>query len=436
MQILRLVAVLLIASAAVVTGQPGEPGQSTAIIQAARQGDAYAQGVLAGVYRRGEWGTIDYRSSLSWAQQAAEQGDPLGLYNLAVLYETGMGIEPDSLMAADLYRRAEEPLRELARAGDPRGQVNLGYLLENEEDPDCLREAVGWYRQAAVAGDARAQFILGYKYYHGWGLGPDTLEAVSWFTRSAEQDYPAAQHFLGNLYYGGRGVNRDTDLAIRFFRQAEAFRSNSEQVATDSSSYSYNGIVYPGDKVIGGLLPPLFRLEISEGSCGEACLWSVINSGDFQLSQLEVNLLGGNPGRGLQTNELHLTLDICEITYSDRMNRSYLRYALSYFNPVRHFVSPTAKYHEFLYNVVIENVRQGNPVILGVKIYPDLHYFWDCDHFILVVGYNADSAELIYNSFNQRGRIAVEKLLDNRSGYSLLNRYNFTNCIILKDFGR
>ncbi|MBL7032934.1 MAG: hypothetical protein ISR91_02215, partial [Candidatus Delongbacteria bacterium] len=42
---------LLILTAGAVGG-PGEQDQSTAILQAARAGDAHAQGVLAGVYRR------------------------------------------------------------------------------------------------------------------------------------------------------------------------------------------------------------------------------------------------------------------------------------------------------------------------------------------------------------------------------------------------
>lgn len=414
---------------------PGLEKQS-AIVKAALEGDARARGVLAGVYRRGEWGSIDYNQSLQWAELAAAQGDPLGLYNLAVMYETGLAVGRDSVLAADLYHRATIPMRELATTGDCRARVNLGYLLESSDGPEGLRNALKWYRLAASDGDARAQYILGYKHYHGWGVEQDYQEAIRWLGMAADQGYATAQHFLGNMYYNGIGVTQNNTAAIGFYRQAEAFQNNSEQVSSDTSHYIFNGIPYPGDSVIGGLLPPVFRLDISEGSCGEACLWSLVNSTRFNVSQLDLNELGGSPDRGLHANEMHLPLEELDFSFIDRMGRSYLQYSISYLNPFRHFVSHSDKYRDFLYNVVIANLKQGNPVILGVKIYPDKHYLWDCDHFILLVGYNEESNELIYNNFNKRERIHAEQLLTDTAGYSLLNRYHFTNCIIVRASGR
>jgi hypothetical protein len=427
---------LLLVPTAVVCGQPVEADEAAAVIQAAREGDARSRGILSGVYRRGEWGSIDYGRAFQLAQQAAGQDDPFGLYNLAVMCETGIVVERDSERAADLYHRASAPLRELATEGDCRAQVNLGYLLEDSEDPDGLQKAIQWYRQAATAGDARAQFVLGYKYYHGWGVELDYREAAGWFNRSAEQGYPAAQHFLGNMYLAGRGVPQNAVEATGWFRSAETLQYNTENISPDSGHYTFNGVEYPGDVVIPNLLPPVFRLEIPGGSCGESCLWSLINSGKFIVSQLELNGLGGNPGRGLYTNEMHLPLDSNGLSYTDSMDKSYFKYTLAYLNPLRHFVSHSDKYRDFLYDVVIENLKRGNPVILGVKIYPDKHYLWDCDHFILLVGYNQETDELVYNNFNRRERISAEKLLTDAEGYSLLNRYHFTNCIIIEDFGK
>jgi len=84
--------------------------------------------------------------------------------------------------------------------------------------------------------------------------------------------------------------------------------------------------------------------------------------------------------------------------------------------------------------MVIEKISQGNPIILGVKKYPDKHPFWDCDHFILLVGYNQQKDELIYNNFNKRERIKIEKLLNKSDGYSLINRYGFINYIEIRNF--
>jgi len=159
-----------------------------------------------------------------------------------------------------------------------------------------------------------------------------------------------------------------------------------------------------------------------------------LRSKEFISAQLEINMDGGSPGRGLHANELRKPLDKYHIQYTDDMNKSYFTYVVSFFNPANLFSSHAKKYRDFLYDVVIEKINQGNPIILGVKIYPDKHYFWDCDHFILLVGYNEKTNELIFNDFNARKRIHADKLLDKTDGYSLINRYNFLNYIEIKNF--
>jgi len=70
-----------------------------------------------------------------------------------------------------------------------------------------------------------------------------------------------------------------------------------------------------------------------------------------------------------------------------------------------------------------EELRNGHPVFVGVKIYPDEHSTWAYDHFVLVVGYTADG--LIYNTNieGQRER-SVELLSSRQGGYAFANRFN------------
>jgi len=405
------------------------------IIQKAENGDAYYQGVLGEIYLRGEMGEKNYKKAYEWSHLSSDKGNPLGAYNLAILYESGIFVPKDSLAAHELYAKAYIPMLELAKRGDPRAQVNLGYMLEigNGVEPD-LQKALGWYEKAAHAGYPTAQYIVGYKYYHGWGYDKDYDRTLEWFNKAAEQNYPPALHFLGNMYANGVGVTRNFEEAVTWHRKAEQYQYSIETINPDSSCYVLNGIDYKGDLIIPGLLPPSFILEITEGSCGESCLWSIINSKNFVASQLEINKSGGCFERGLHANELHKPLDRYHIQYADNMHKSYFQYALSFLNPANILSSHSNKYRDYLYNVVIEKVKHGNPLILGVKIYPDKHYFWDCDHFILLVGYNEMTNELIFNDFNKRKRINAEKLLDKIDGYSLINRYNFLNYIEIKNF--
>ena len=398
----------------------------------AESGDAYYQGVLGAIYRRGETGETDYQKAFKWLKLSSEQGDPIGLYNLATLYEAGLFVSRDSLIAADLYAKAYLPMCKLAESGNPRAQVNLGYLLERDAtDETGLQKAIGWYEEAANSDYPRGQYIVGYKHYHGWGYEKDYEKAAEWFAKAAEQNYPAAQHFLGNMYANGIGVAKDYAKAAKLHRAAENFQNNKEAISQESGDYFLNGIEYDGDEIIPGLLPPNYVYDVLEGSCGEACLWSLINSKTFHLSQIEINHIGGDPGRGLHSYELHTILDIYKLEYTDSMERSRLKYALALINPFNLFHSNSSKYREYLYDTVLERVKQGNPVILGIKQYPDRHFFWDSDHFILVVGYNETTQELIFNDFNQRKRIQIDDLLEKTDGYSIVNRYGFFNYILI-----
>ena len=53
------------------------------ILQRAQAGDAYSQGVLSGMLRRGYGVAKDSDAAYEWAQKSARQGNPIGVYNLA-----------------------------------------------------------------------------------------------------------------------------------------------------------------------------------------------------------------------------------------------------------------------------------------------------------------------------------------------------------------
>jgi hypothetical protein len=158
--------------------------------------------------------------------------------------------------------------------------------------------------------------------------------------------------------------------------------------------------------IIPNLSPPPIYFEIPEGSCGEACLWTILQASGRTVSQEEINIAGGNPGRGLYWKDLFIVLN---------------RYNIKHRNISKY----TTDYHDFLYNEIIERIKIGHPILLGVKIYPDEHPEWSGDHFILVVGYNSENDEIIYNTNTYRKRIEAEKLLNTSPGYSLINRHNY-----------
>ncbi|OGI69514.1 hypothetical protein A3A09_00210 [Candidatus Nomurabacteria bacterium RIFCSPLOWO2_01_FULL_42_20] len=179
-------------------------------------------------------------------------------------------------------------------------------------------------------------------------------------------------------------------VSLNLFGQIEPHNRNSENLNHDY--------------IIPNADPPESSLDIKEGGCGEDCLSTVFRMQEKAMSQKEINESVRNPGRGLHGNEIIKALEKNDITYKD-------------------ISIITRRYSEYLNKVIIPAILNNNPVLLGVKIYPDEHPEWTADHFILLVGYNSITNELIYNSNNERERISVQKLLNNERGYSIVNKY-------------
>ena len=129
-----------------------ERGDATALprlVGLAQAGDARAQLHLASLYEGGAPGVPrDLAAARSWTRRAAEGGDRVAMYNLALFLIDAGGTDAE---AANWFRRAAE-------RGVVDAQYNLGLLHEAGRGVDRnLREAYRWFSVAANAGDAAAR---------------------------------------------------------------------------------------------------------------------------------------------------------------------------------------------------------------------------------------------------------------------------------------
>ena len=96
--------------------------------------------------RGGEYVSYDranYATALKVWLVPAEQGDPAAQTYVGEIYEKGLGVAPDHVVAAQWYRRAAEK-------GSSRAALNLGALYERGLGvPADPREAAAWYRRAS-----------------------------------------------------------------------------------------------------------------------------------------------------------------------------------------------------------------------------------------------------------------------------------------------
>jgi len=144
----------------------------------------------------------NYKVAVKQLVPPAENGDPLALFYIALMYENSEGLPQNYPQAMMLYRRA-------ADLGYAPAQCNLGFMYETEAGSDrSYKDAAFWYRKAAEQGSAPAQFNLGLMNYIGRGgeVPRSFKEAASWYLKAAEQGYAFAQNSLGKMYENGQGV--------------------------------------------------------------------------------------------------------------------------------------------------------------------------------------------------------------------------------------
>ncbi|MGH7182158.1 MAG: tetratricopeptide repeat protein [Nitrospiraceae bacterium] len=108
----------------------------------------------------------------------------------------------DKAYLRDDYAKAARELEGLANLGEPRAQYNLAVLYDKGLGvPQNDAEALRWYMRAAEHGDARAQFNLGLMYMNGQGIEPNLIEAYYWVSLSTAQgnaNAPSALDYLAD----------------------------------------------------------------------------------------------------------------------------------------------------------------------------------------------------------------------------------------------
>ena len=110
-----------------------------------------------------------------------------------------------------------------ANQGDADAQFNLALLYNRGVGtPQDTKQAVYWYTKAAEQGHANAQYKLGRLYMYGYGeeVQEGSKWAAYWLTKASEQGLVQAQYNLGHMYEWGDGGPQDYKLAFFWYTKA------------------------------------------------------------------------------------------------------------------------------------------------------------------------------------------------------------------------
>ena len=150
-----------------------------------------------------------YNPSLAFSlyQQAASQGHPKAMYELAQLYQKGLGTATDHQSAFNWFKKATE-----AGYEDAWGYLGLFYK-NGEVEAQNFKQAYNCFAKGHVAGSGFCTYLLGFMIYKGLGCKQDYSAAVKLFKESSSKGNLYARYMLGLCYRNGYGVAANTDSA-------------------------------------------------------------------------------------------------------------------------------------------------------------------------------------------------------------------------------
>lgn len=184
-----------------------------------------------------EFDSGDYGEAFAKLVKLAELGDLESEYNIAVMYESGLGVTRDYQKAFDYYSRSAQKGSMPAISG----LANLYYYGKGVES-DFAR-AAHLYKLAAEAGSSAAQNSYGSMLLKGEGVASSPREAIKWFIKSVKQgnreagdnlaliyasiigsssgeETSQAEHALAILHLNGLTSRQATDLGLELLTRA------------------------------------------------------------------------------------------------------------------------------------------------------------------------------------------------------------------------
>lgn len=194
-------------------GKPDETFNSLdLLINASDAGFAPAQADLALMYETGRGIDANPSEALRLYELASAQGHGLASYKVGEFYWRANGVAFDSARAKEAYALA-------AQQGEPLGNTGLGQVAQYGEAPD-YGAAAGFYQLAADKREKIAETELAYLYDQGLGVPQDLAKGFDLLTDASNQGWPWAKAALSLYYLFGKTVAVDEAKAFELANDA------------------------------------------------------------------------------------------------------------------------------------------------------------------------------------------------------------------------
>jgi TPR repeat protein len=167
----------------------------------------------------GAGGGISSADLIAALEDAALAGQPMALFQLGLMYESGEGVDKDPVKAFGYFSQIADEHADTAPKGVEADIVAQSFLKIGEYYRQGLPEA-GIQKNEAYSnklvmhaasyfGDADAQYKVGELYLDDAELGDNPLQSARWLNLAARKGHAGAQAKLGSMLFNGEGIEAD-----------------------------------------------------------------------------------------------------------------------------------------------------------------------------------------------------------------------------------
>ena len=167
----------------------------------------------------GAGGGISSNDLVAALEDAALAGQPMALYQLGLMYESGEGVAKDPVKAFGYFSQIADEHADTAPKGVEADIVAQSFLKIGEYYRTGLPEAGIPKNEdysnklimhaASYFGDADAQYKVGELYLDDKELGDNPLQSARWLNLAARKGHAGAQAKLGSMLFNGEGLGPD-----------------------------------------------------------------------------------------------------------------------------------------------------------------------------------------------------------------------------------
>jgi enhanced entry protein EnhC len=176
----------------------------------------------------------DYKHAMAGYQLATTQHDPVGEYNLGLIYEKGKGRPVD-------YEKAKALYQEAADLGHTQAMVQLAGIyfngLAGSRDEE---QALALYKKAAALGERDALYQLGLLSETGVATQLDFPEAIRYYQQAADKGNEPAMLALARIYQYGLGVSKNNQQAATYYKKLAVLGNAYAQYQL--ATFDYEGV--------------------------------------------------------------------------------------------------------------------------------------------------------------------------------------------------